>query len=168
MPKPGLEDSPPARGIYCRLSKCRRSHFARQRPPLSRRRRLQPRRNASFVSLGIEPPGDGEHVLHENAGRRHAGQVHLAQEAQRFVGNLIAGRDGGPVSGIGAHGRKFCMSLQIAAVVGMERPTITNWLSEKSADAEFALPPAFRQHFDIWQFQRRCRNSGILYHYERR
>jgi hypothetical protein len=55
-----------------------------------------------------------------------------------------------------------CMSIRaIAAEIrGPDEDTIGRWLSAKTANAEFAEPPASRQHFDIWQFATADKDMG--------
>jgi len=54
-----------------------------------------------------------------------------------------------------------CASQQaIADAIGVERSTVTKWLGEKSASAEYSQAPDSRQHFDVWQFATAEKDSG--------
>jgi hypothetical protein len=48
---------------------------------------------------------------------------------------------------------------EFPAFAGITHPTIIEWTGKKSAIAE-NLPPASRQHFDIWQFQTAADDAG--------
>jgi transcriptional regulator with XRE-family HTH domain len=48
----------------------------------------------------------------------------------------------------------------IAEAIGIDQATISRWINAKSASADFALAPASRQNFDIWQFQTADKESG--------
>jgi transcriptional regulator with XRE-family HTH domain len=49
---------------------------------------------------------------------------------------------------------------EIAERIGVDQKTISNWLKELSASADFSLPPESRQHFDVWQFPTTDRDAG--------
>lgn len=54
-----------------------------------------------------------------------------------------------------------CLSQDaIGDAIGVDQKTVHNWLKEKTADADFSLAPASRQHFDVWQFTTSDKDSG--------
>jgi hypothetical protein len=48
----------------------------------------------------------------------------------------------------------------VANAIGIDQKTAHNWIKEFSANADFSLAPASRQHFDIWQFQTSDKSAG--------
>lgn len=47
-----------------------------------------------------------------------------------------------------------CQTQQeIAATVGVDQKTVSNWLGENAKSRDFLEPPESRQHFDVWSFQ---------------
>ena len=54
-----------------------------------------------------------------------------------------------------------CLSQrEIGEKVGVDQATIARWLDAYSANADFASPPASRQHVDIWSFTQADKDSG--------
>lgn len=47
-----------------------------------------------------------------------------------------------------------CSYRDIGEQLGVAHTTIEDWCVAKTADADFTTPPASRQHFNIWQFQK--------------
>ena len=54
-----------------------------------------------------------------------------------------------------------CLSeRETAEQLGVDQKTAHNWIKEFSANADFSLPPASRQHFDVWQFATADKTAG--------
>lgn len=56
-----------------------------------------------------------------------------------------------------------CLDVRaIESEMGVPKSTVDEWLSEKRKSADFGQPPASRQHFDIWNFQKADGDSGFF------
>jgi len=49
---------------------------------------------------------------------------------------------------------------EVADAIGVDQATAHRWINANAADAVFALPPASRQHFDVWSFGKADDDAG--------